>query len=124
MAQKRTATRPASGKASRPRPRSGPSRMRAGMSRAARWVAATSAPHSASQFLTLALACLGLTTLVAEAVAAGVRRHAPGAELAWCGVLFVCAVAARTSPWWRHELETLTRDRLRTYAGSLALILA
>src|SRR4051794_3585762 len=89
---------------------------------AARRLASFSRPRSATDFLTLFFVLLTLIT-VSVLVWTALFRGAPvGSASLWPSVLLACALASRTSPWWRAEVQTLTVERARLYAGSLLLV--
>ncbi|HCF99913.1 MAG TPA: cell division protein FtsK [Chloroflexi bacterium] len=82
-----------------------------------------SRPRSASQLVTLLLVLCGLASAGVQLYAYIARSYQPGLEAIWPAVLFVSALAARLSPWWRAELEAMTVDRGRNLLGSIVLVL-
>lgn len=87
-----------------------------------RWLLTRARPRSAPELLALILVLVAVGALATVAVAAiGVRRW-PGVETLWCLPILLAALAARLSPWWRLELQGMTADRARNYAGSVLLV--
>jgi S-DNA-T family DNA segregation ATPase FtsK/SpoIIIE len=72
--------------------------------------------------LTLCLAALAVATFAVES-AAGLRSQSiPEAGATWSAVLLAGALLARTFHLWRGELASMTRARLRGYAGAALLV--
>ncbi len=85
--------------------------------RALRWLLNWSRPRTASEFLALLLAVLGVATFLGTAAITVARRQSPGTDVAWCLPIFFGAGVARLSPWWLAELNRMTADRARKYIG-------
>ncbi|MDQ2744427.1 MAG: hypothetical protein M3Z66_19345, partial [Chloroflexota bacterium] len=70
------------------------------------------------------LTLLAITGLVAISFNAVTHLRLPGVEVLWAVPLFVMALAARFSPWWRAELQSMTVTRSRNYLGTGMLLYA
>lgn len=92
--------------------------------RATRWGLVWSRPRTAAEALAFALTLLGITGLFAISFNTVTRFRLPGLEVLWTVPLFVMALAARFSPWWRAELQSMTAARARNYLGTGMLLYA
>src|SRR5947209_4867940 len=88
---------------------------------AARWLWRFARPHSGLEGLTLFFAVLAILTPLVETASTTAHRNARVPNLILPVVLLVLSILSRTAPRWRGELETMTRDRARNYAGALLL---
>jgi len=107
-----------------PAPQSASKRAIRGATRATRWALARSRPRTAAEALALLLTLLAITGLVAISFKAIAHLRLPGVEVVWTVPLFLMALAARFSPWWRAELQSMTITRSRNYLGTAMLLYA
>ncbi|GAC1636094.1 MAG: hypothetical protein NVS4B2_24110 [Chloroflexota bacterium] len=86
------------------------------------WCLKAARPRATNEVLTLALVLVAVVTLVTQSAIDLYHVRRPEPNLFWGGLLLLLAVAARVAPRWRRELEGMTADRARGYAGSMLIL--
>jgi len=107
-----------------PAPQSATTRAAHRVARSTRWALVRSRPRTAAEGLVLVLTVLGIMGLLAISSNTVTHLRLPGREVLWTVPLFVMALAARFSPWWRAELQSMTAARSRGYLGTGMLLYA